>query len=372
MAITDAMELDFVHTRMTSSEWDPILNSFDDASFYQTWAYGAVRWGSDSLEHLVISLESELLAAAQVSIRKAPLGLGGIAYVPFGPMCRRRKQPLDPVILIQAVEALQTRYARQRGLLLRLQPNLWRPEDRAAMDRLRGTTRRHPAKRLPYRTLMLDLSRSLEEIRASLVSNWRSDLRRAERVGFEVICGTEMWMMHAVRGLHKAVVERKGYVEYVDPEEMLQVQEQLSPGGRMQVFLVKKGEEILAGMCVAMQGDTGLPILTGSTAEGLKLRANYILFWRILEYLKEAGYRWLDLGGINPKYNPSVYRFKSRMLGKQLANGREAQFVGHFDYCDHSVFQMGVYLADYVRYSKRNLSRWWTARPLTPKGARST
>ena len=39
----------------TAEAWDGILAQFDDASIYQTWAYGAVRWGCNNLSEVTLS-----------------------------------------------------------------------------------------------------------------------------------------------------------------------------------------------------------------------------------------------------------------------------------------------------------------------------
>ena len=37
--------------RATPAEWSAMLDLFDDANLYQTWSYGAVRWGRKNLSH---------------------------------------------------------------------------------------------------------------------------------------------------------------------------------------------------------------------------------------------------------------------------------------------------------------------------------
>ena len=45
--------------RATTAEWSSMLDLFDDANLYQTWSYGAVRWGRKNLSHLAVAKESK-------------------------------------------------------------------------------------------------------------------------------------------------------------------------------------------------------------------------------------------------------------------------------------------------------------------------
>ena len=52
--------------------WSRVLLEFDDANIYQTWSYGAVRWGEKNLSHLLLKKGGEIVAAAQAGIAKLP------------------------------------------------------------------------------------------------------------------------------------------------------------------------------------------------------------------------------------------------------------------------------------------------------------
>ena len=70
------------------AEWNSILGSFNDASLYQTYAYGMARAGRSSLLHVLVKDGDEILAAGQAWTRRIPLPGGTIAYMPWGPMFR--------------------------------------------------------------------------------------------------------------------------------------------------------------------------------------------------------------------------------------------------------------------------------------------
>ena len=62
-----------------ASEWSELLCQFEDASIYQSWAYGSVHWGDRQLSHLVLERDSKVVAMAQVRVVRLPLVRKGIA-----------------------------------------------------------------------------------------------------------------------------------------------------------------------------------------------------------------------------------------------------------------------------------------------------
>ena len=61
-----------------------------------------------------------------------------------------------------------------------------------------------------------------------------------------------------------------------------------------------EGEPIAVSICSAI-GDTGIYLLGASGDKGMNLNGSNLLQWQMIEWLKEQGCHWYDLGGINPK-----------------------------------------------------------------------
>jgi len=97
----------------TPESWSGILAQFADANIYQTWAYGAVRWGPRNLSHLVVRREGQTVAAAQMRIVRLPLVPAGIAYLRWGPMCQLTGSVLDPSLVVEVVSALRQEYVER-------------------------------------------------------------------------------------------------------------------------------------------------------------------------------------------------------------------------------------------------------------------
>jgi len=62
-------------------------------------------------------------------------------------------------------------------------------------------------------------------------------------------------------------------------------------------------------------GDTGIYLLGATSDAGLNAKGAYLLQWNMIQWLKENGIRWYDLGGIDPDANPGVFHFKKGFSG---------------------------------------------------------
>ena len=85
-------------------------------------------------------------------------------------------------------------------------------------------------------------------------------------------------------------------------------------------MMCKNNDDYVSGLIGTAIGDTGLALIGGTTAKGLRISPNsyYLLMWNMCEWAKKAGCRWFDLGGINPDTNPGCYQFKSGMRGMEM------------------------------------------------------
>src|ERR1019366_8166616 len=177
--------------RATPAEWAQMLDLFDDANIYQTFAYGGVRWGGKNLSHLVLRRDGEVLGMAQVRIvRTTPLKFG-MAYLRWGPLCERRSRPLDSEVSAYMARALEEEYVGKRRLLLRVLPNAFAGSPRAgAIQSAFGRFDREPLTAgNKYRTIVMDLAPTLEELRGILDKKWRNQLTRSEKNNLEVTAG---------------------------------------------------------------------------------------------------------------------------------------------------------------------------------------
>jgi hypothetical protein len=310
-----------------ASEWHARIGDFDDANIYHTWAYGAVHWSRGQLSHLTLERDGRIIAMAQVRVLRFPLIRKGIAYVRWGPLWRLRGQPFDVEVLKQMTMAMKAEYVQRRGLLLRMLPPVFEADpfasSLATIWSELGFKKNHKAR--VYRTVRLDLACSLQDLRKGLDAKWRNKLNGAERNGLTTSQGTANECYERFMSVYQEMMARKNFETTVDVAEFRRMQQELPGELKMQVFLCEKEGRVLNALVVSALGDTAIYLLGATSNEGLKLKGAYFLQWRAIQWLKERGCRWYDLGGIDPVRNPGVYEFKSGF------GGQESDHSGTYD-----------------------------------------
>lgn len=306
----------------TPAEWSQMLHLFDDASLYQTWSYGSVRWGEKNLSHLVLKCGGEIAAIAQLRIVRPTRFNFGIAYLRWGPLFERRGRPVDPEVAVALIRALEAEYAGKRRLFLRVLPNAFAGSPRAAILKpaFSGLSPETGAWVKTYRTLVLDLAPPLEDLRKKLDKKWRNQLSRAEKNGLTIRAGAGPIEYQAFSRMYTQMRERKNFDTTVDVEEFGRIQQHLPEADRMRIWICEQHGRPVAGVVVSAMGNSGIYVLGATSDDGLNAKGAYLLQWTAIQWLKEHGFRWYDLGGIDPDRNPGVYHFKRGLAGADLSH----------------------------------------------------
>lgn len=307
--------------------WMRNLEQFDDATIYQTWSYGKIRWGQEKLSHLILRRNDQVVSGAQCVIKEIRGIRAGIAYVPWGPLWRQSEAENDGVVFQQMLCALYGEYVKKRGLFLRIFPN----EADEGANPLVGILREHGfrlhASVPPYRTFIINLAFSMDELRRGLKRQWRQNLQRAENNGLRVIHERDHRGYPTFVDLYRDMKTRKDFQSGVDIGEFGRIQEDLSDRFKMEVMLCESDGEPVAGIVISRIGKTAICLLAAATEKALELRAAYLLQYQAIEWLKGMGVRWYDLGGIDREKNPGGYQYKSGLSGKC---GREVRYIGQY------------------------------------------
>jgi lipid II:glycine glycyltransferase (peptidoglycan interpeptide bridge formation enzyme) len=272
--------------------------------------------------------------------------------------------PYDPEIARRMIAALKDEYVVRRGLLLRLLPPVFETDPFAASYQsaltAAGFEQRTDTRR--YRTVRVDLSPSIEQVRKKLGAKWRNKLNGAEKNGLTVTQGASVEHYAKFLAAYREMMARKNFETTVDVEEFARIQSDLPEALRMQVFLSEKDGTVMNALVVSAMGDTAVYLLGATSDEGLKLKGAYLLQWRAIQWLKERNCRWYELGGIDPVQNPGVYEFKSGF------GGEEVHDLGVFEASGSWASRFCVKAAEHARSLTEKL-RSWNRRPATvPKG----
>ncbi len=168
----------------------------------------------------------------------------------------------------------------------------------------------------PAKTVIVDLSRSKENLLSSLHPKTRYNIRLAERHGVVV---EESSNLSEFLALLKATSVRDHFLPHSDRyyEALASVR---SPKFFNAIFLARFEKTPLAGAMVNffedMRGVRTATYLHGASASTMRnVMAPHLLHWKIMRYAQEKGYQWYDFWGIDEKRRPGITRFKKGFGG---------------------------------------------------------
>jgi hypothetical protein len=326
-------------------EWYKIIDQFSDANLYQTWSYDAIRWGEKNISHLILRLADKVIAAAQARIVRIPvLGLGA-AYIRWGPFWQLRNQNADPAVFRFAVRALRNEYVCRRGLILRIFPLLYDDNSNSCADILSNEGYTPVPEENRGRTLILDVSPPIDDLRKNLDQKWRNCLNKAERNQLEVIEGKDDSFFEDFIGIYRELLQRKKFQEPNDINEFRMIQRELPSEFKMRIFLCRSNGISSAGVICATIGETGVYLFGATNDQGMANKGSYLLQWKAIQWMKQCGCRNYNLNGINPLLNPGSYHFKAGISGK---SGKDVYYLGRFDCYSGAINAALAHTADLV------------------------
>jgi hypothetical protein len=233
---------------------------------------------------------------------------------------QRRGEPLDSKISAAVAQALEKEYVLKRRLALRIIPNAFAGSQRAVLfqSSFPNFNEEAATPANTYQTILLDLAPPLEVLRKNLDGKWRNMLTQSEKRGLTITSGTGTGEYQTFTRMYAEMKKRKSFQSTVNVEEFGRIQAGLPESQRMRTWICEEKAVPVAGMVMSAMGDCGIYVLGATSDRGLTAKGSYLLQWTAMQWLKENGFRWYDLGGVDPQGNPGVYRFKKGMSGAEL------------------------------------------------------
>ena len=163
----------------------------------------------------------------------------------------------------------------------------------------------------PSKTLILDLSKSEEELLKQMHQKTRYNIRLAEKKGVKVVeAGVdrfeEFWQLLASTG-DRDEFNLHGRSYY---QAMLNLDKSF-----VKLMFAEYESKPLAGSLSVFFGDTATYIHGGSANENREVMAPYALQRQTIKLAKSLGYKYYDFHGINEAKWPGVTRFKLGFSG---------------------------------------------------------
>ena len=314
--------------------WDAFVSSASDGSILQSWAWGELkaRYGWEPTRYLWMR-DGRVRGAISVLRKSLPGGLA-MHYAPRGPVLNKQFAEWPQLWM-----ALRPRLALQGGTVLKVDPE-W-PAHREYVLQYSGA---RPANSIQHQaTALVDLGGG-ERVFERMSGSARRNMRQAERAGVVVESSVRLEALDQFYEMLAATADRQEFI--IRPlSYYCDLFTAFANGAR--VYLASRNGVTVAGSVIVTYGDRIIYLFSGSTDEGRRLKAPYLIQQHAIRDGQALGCRTYDLWGIPVDPQPGDtgwgYAHFKAMLG-----GTPVRFAGAWDLPVHRPLAVAYHLAERV------------------------
>lgn len=311
------------------NNWDSFILRNCPEGFLQSFEWGEFQSSVGRKVFRFACCEKRLLATASAIEHRLPLGMR-YWYVPRGPILAADISEADRSSAADCLISVIREKAKESGaLFVRMDPPV-SAERRPVWER--GGFRSVPGSVQPRDTLVLDLTKSEEDLLSEMKPKTRYNIRLAEKKG--VTAGAERFSEDNFAEFWRLIEEtsrRDGIVPHGQDyyHEMLRALDREDATLRCRLYVARYDGKAIAANLVLAFGDYTVYLHGASSDSYRNLMAPYLLQWTQVRDAKTAGCKAYDFWGITiddrqPKW-AGITRFKKGFGGK------EASYAGLYD-----------------------------------------
>lgn len=323
-------------------EWDDFINEHGGHPL-QLWGWGELKSQSPNWKVKRVFLKngeekyidrkkkdhSDIVAAAQILVRKLPFPLRNFAYIPRGALVISKK-PIERARISREIALWASKNIKPKPVCLTMEPD-WNNGD----FELSNGWRRSKNTILIPRTLVLDLTQNEDELLAKMSKKTRQYIRKsggevkvrqlkteeeidrvleiytetAKRAGFAIHSKDYYYKLYQKMGENSPIFG--AFIEKEQGDSSKNEEDNFESGHKTpdeRIAEKLKNQEMVAFLWFAQSDSVAFELYGGMTEAGQKARANYILKWIAIIEMKNRGVKRYDFNGL---LNDGISKFKA-------------------------------------------------------------
>ncbi len=323
-------------------EWDDFINEHGGHPL-QLWGWGELKSQSPNWKVKRVFLKngeekyidrkkkdhSDIVAAAQILVRKLPFPLRNFAYIPRGALVVSKK-PIERARISREIALWASKNIKPKPVCLTMEPD-WNNGD----FELSNSWRSSKNKILIPRTLVLDLTQNEDELLAKMSKKTRQYIRKsggevkvrqlktkeeidraleiytetAKRAGFAIHSKDYYYKLYQKMGENSPIFG--AFIEKEQGDSSKNEEDNFESGHKTpdeRIAEKLKNQEMVAFLWFAQSDSVAFELYGGMTEAGQKARANYILKWIAIIEMKNRGVKRYDFNGL---LNDGISKFKA-------------------------------------------------------------
>ena len=323
-----------------------IAKNHPEANFLQQSVWGKVyELDGEEVFYRGVEKDGKLLMSALIILK--PAKRGRYLEIPGGPLIDWKKDKKTLQFFLERIKE----FAKEKScVFVRMRPNFYETPEYLELAKSLGLVR-SPMHLHAEHTVMLDLTKTEDELMADMRRQTRYEVRRADKLGIEVKYENTKKAFDDFYDIQLKTAERQGFIP--SSRKFIQAQREAF-GERARIYTASlDGKELAKGL-ILLTSPEAIYHEAASTDEGRKLPGAYALQWRVIRDAKELGLKRYNLFGIAPPDSPH-HRYAGVTTFKCGFGGERVTFMPAHDLPVKKLHYKAVHVLEELRKKRRHL-----------------
>jgi lipid II:glycine glycyltransferase (peptidoglycan interpeptide bridge formation enzyme) len=323
-----------------------VFKEHPEANFLQTSAWGKV-YEIDGKQTFYRGVEKDGKLVASALIILKPAKRGRYLEIPGGPLIDWDKDKKTLKFFMGEIYKLAKGH---NCVFVRMRPNVYETPERDKTAKELGLVK-SPMHLHAEHTVMLDLTKTEDEILADMRRQTRYDVRRSAKLGIKVDFDNSKEAFDDFYDIQLKTAERQGFIP--SPRKFIQAQREAF-GENARIYTASLDGTVLAKGLILLQKPEAIYHEAASTDEGRKLPGAHALQWKIIQDAKAMGLKRYNLFGIAPPNSPH-HRYAGVTTFKCGFGGEVVTFMPAYDLSVKKLHYKAVHTLEEIRKKRRHL-----------------
>ena len=322
--------------------WTEVIKKYPEANFLQSPEYGKMN---EILGFKVITEDFGGKGRVLMIVRDAKRGR--YLEIPCGPLADWQNKTDLKEIFAKIAEIAR----REKCVFVRVRPQLVSSAENLQILAKLGL-KKAPMHLAAEHTVIIDLTKSEDELLANMRRQTRYEVRRAGKQGITVEKSNSEEIFKDFHQVQAETAKRQGFIP---PNLKTLLAEREAFGKDITIYVAKtaEGEPVAYGMIIK-NGKEGDYYEAASTPLNRKLPGAYALLWQVMKDLKAEGYERFNLWGIAPAGQPN-HRYAGVTTFKTGFGGEVVEYVPAHDLVISKMGYMKDLIVEKARKKRRHL-----------------
>ncbi len=322
--------------------WAKTCEKYPEANFYQSPNWAKVN---ELIGDKTITKELKDDGVVLAIVRNAKRGR--YLEIPCGPIINWKSK----AAIKEAFTEITKIAEENRCVFVRLRPQLLATEENLALLKSLGL-RPSPMHLAAEHTVIIDLSKSEEQLLADMRRQTRYEVKQAEKQGIVVEKDNSEEIFKEFHAVQAETAKRKGFIP-PKLENLLAEREAFGDDAEIYIAYTPEHEPIAYGLILKDQNEAEY-YEAASTDLNRRLPGAYALLWQVIKDLKKTNIRYFNLYGIAPQGQPH-HRYAGVTTFKTGFTDTRTEYVPAHDLVISKIKYLKNLIVEKARHKKRHL-----------------